>query len=362
VCEVIKTLDVGGAEVLLTERLRRSAKDSVDYTVVCMSASGPEMVERLTASGVAVIELTRYRAWTRYLRLVRTVAALRPDVVNTHSPAPAAVLRPALRLWRRRTRLVSTVHSVAFRATTMVADRLTRGLDHHTVAVSPIVARSATVAGARRLATRVHGVDTAAQRGLAARREAIRAELGVPRDAFVLAAVANFRPDKDHRTLVAAAETVLLRRPDALFVFAGSGDLRDEVAADIERRGVGGQVMLLGHVRQGNRLAAAADLLVLSSRSEGLPVAVMEALAAGVPVVATAVGGVPDLVRDGDNGLLCRPGSPGALADALLAAMEPGTYQRLRAGARDGTGLIDIAATAAWFDDLYTELAGKARA
>ena len=102
-----------------------------------------------------------------------------------------------------------------------------------------------------------------------------------------------------------------------------------------------------------------ADLVVLSSRWEGLPVVVMEALAAGVPVVATAVGGVADLVRPGHNGLLVDGRSPDDLAAAICDAATPATHERLRAGASTSTDQVDLAATAAWFEHLYRELSAR---
>lgn len=359
VCEVVKTLNVGGAEVLLAERLCRAPKAGKDYTVVCLHASTAELIDRMRAAGITVVALARRPGPLGYLRLVRTVRRLAPEILNVHSPFVAAVLRPAVRLGPHRPLVVSTVHNVAFRRVTMILDRLTRGWDDQTVAVSPVVSRAPTVRGARHVVTRVHGVDVAEQRRWAARADAVRHEFAVPDGAFLAVCVANLRPQKNHMMLLDAAGRVLARRPDAMFLLAGDGPLREAVARAAERRGLAERVRVLGPVPRANRLAAAADALVLSSDHEGLPVAVMEALAAGVPVVSTGVGGVPDLVTPGVNGILTEPGSAAALADGLLRAMDPDVYRRLRAGALAGATALDMAETAVWFEDLYDRLAAR---
>ncbi|GII83254.1 hypothetical protein Ssi03_12440 [Sphaerisporangium siamense] len=355
VCEVIKSLArVGGAEVLLTRRLC-AAPPGKRYTVVCLEAAPELFVERLRRHGVNVVDLTSCPRPLRMARLLTVVRRLRPDVLNVHSPLPAAALRPVSRLWRRRPMLVSTVHSVRFRLPTLLLDRATGRLDDHTVAVSPEVARSVTTMGARRLSIRVHGVDVAEQRRWAAEAALIRKEWDVPGDAFLIVHAGNFRPVKNHGFLVdAAARLTAEERARTLFLLAGSGPLFDQTA-----RRVAGlrlpHVRLLGHVPDAARLIAAADLLVHCSTYEGLPVVMMEALAAGVPVVSTRVGGIPDLVESGRNGLLVPPGDAKAFAGAILAAMRPDTHARLRDGARASAETIDIGETAKWFDRLYDE-------
>ncbi|CAL9315118.1 glycosyltransferase [Streptomyces sp. SudanB52_2052] len=361
ICEVIKTLDVGGAEVLLVNRLRQAPRTGRDYTVVFLRAATDELVNALRDCGVTVVDLRSSPRWRRYLRMVGVVRRLAPDVVNVHSPLLAAVLRPVLHLRRPRPALVSTVHCVSCHPLTGLVNRTTRRLDDLTVAVSPQVAASRTVRGARAVRTRIHGVDVAVQRGWARQADQLRAEFGIPGDAFVLAFVANFRAVKNHPMMLDAAEVVLSRRPDALFVLAGDGPLREQVLADIDRRGLGDRVRYLGRVRQAGRLVAAADALVLSSHHEAMPVVVMEAIASGVPVVAPAVGGIPDLVHDGGNGILVEPGYPQRLAEAILRAMRPEVHAALSTGALAGTPSVDVAATAAWFDDVYAALADGAR-
>ena len=117
------------------------------------------------------------------------------------------------------------------------------------------------------------------------------------------------------------------------FAAAGHGPLAVEVRAEHARLGLGDRFALLGHRDDAIRLLAGADLFVLASGHEGLPVAVMEALALGVPVVATRVGGLPEVVTDGVDGLLVPPGDPAALAAAIRRASRPDERARLAAGA-----------------------------
>ncbi len=355
VCEVIKSLDVGGAEVLLVERLLAAPETGKRYTVVCQQASSQELPDRLRSAGVGVVDLTSSPRRLRSAHLVQGVRALRPDVLNVHSPVPASLLRPASRLWRPRPALVSTVHSVRYRLPTMVLDRATGWLDARTVAVSPQVARAATSWGARGLVTRIHGVSVARQRRWAAAAAETRRMWNVPEEAFLIVHVGNFRPPKNHGLLVEAAARVRGLDDRALFLLAGSGSLREQVARRVAELRLD-NVRLLGHVPDAARLIACSDLLVLSSSYEGLPVVVMEALAAGVPIVSTAVGGVPDLVESEWNGILTTPGDAGALAGGVLRAMRPEVHARLRQGAQDSAERVDIVGAAEWFDRLYDEV------
>ncbi|WP_433515871.1 glycosyltransferase [Nonomuraea sp. CA-143628] len=355
VCEVIKDLGVGGAEMLLVERLLAAPATGVRYTVICQGAKTDELIQRLRAAGTEVIT---FAAWPRRLRLARLaveVGRLRPDVLNLHSPLPASLLRLTSRLSRPRPALVSTVHNVRYRLPTMLLDRATGWLDARTVAVSPQVARAVVSRGARNLVTRIHGINVAELRRRAGEAARTRQEWNVPESAFLIAHVGNFRPQKQHGVLIEAAAKVVDRDPRAVFLLAGTGPLYEETARRVAELG-SDNVRLLGHVPDAARLIASADLLVLSSAHEGLPVVVMEALAAGVPVVSTAVGGVPDLIDNGRNGLLTRPGDPDALAEAILRAMRPEVHAQLREEIRNNADPVDITQTAEWFERLYDEV------
>ena len=204
-------------------------------------------------------------------------------------------------------------------------------------------------------------VDALAARVDAARAEGrakqLRASLGVPEAAPLVGAIAALAPHKDHRTLVEAAAIVLSKRPDARFVAAGEGPTEDAVHAQVHSRGLGDKFLLPGFVDDVPALLGALDLFVLSSYLEGLGTSVLDAQAAGVPVVATGVGGVPEMIQDCVNGRLVPPRDPATLATAILEALDDPAKARARAvKAQETVRAFDLARTIERTEALYREL------
>lgn len=185
-----------------------------------------------------------------------------------------------------------------------------------------------------------------------------RAELGLGDD-FAWFAVGRLMPEKDHQTLLHALADVRAVDPRARLVVVGRGALREHLEAQARQLGLASCVTFLGHRTDVPELLAAADGLVLSSQYEGLPNAVLEACAAGLPVVSTAVGAVDELVRDGVNGWLVPPQRPPELAAGMLRVMAAQPPQRRamaaasRAAVRERYGVEQIAT--AW-EDLIASL------
>jgi glycosyltransferase involved in cell wall biosynthesis len=123
---------------------------------------------------------------------------------------------------------------------------------------------------------------------------------------------------KGHTCLIAAACTVCRDVPDAIFLLIGDGKERPKLEQQVREAGLEENFLFLGCRNDVPDLLAACDLSVLPSESEGLPNAILEAMAAGVPVVATCVGGIPEIIENGQNGLLVPPQNPQALAEAIL--------------------------------------------
>jgi glycosyltransferase involved in cell wall biosynthesis len=145
--------------------------------------------------------------------------------------------------------------------------------------------------------------------------------------------------------------------PSAHFYVAGHGKLEEWVRDEIRRHGMEGYFHVLGRLPNAARLSACADVFVLCSSWEGRPVALMEALASGTPAVVTAVGGMPGVVRDNDNGRLVPPGDPVAVAAALLPLLQDATmHQRLSMNALNSSSTNDISHAARTIEDRYVEL------
>ena len=201
----------------------------------------------------------------------------------------------------------------------------------------------------RKISVVVNGlnVDSANQRACTA----------APRKVVV---VANLRPEKGHEVLIDAATIVLKQFPEASFEIVGGGPERDALVRRATTRGVLPAFTFLGHQDDVTARLAAADLFVLPSRSEAFPNAVLEAMAAGLPIVASGVGGIVELIDDNRNGLLVQPGEPDALADRLCRLMADGeTARRLGDAARaDAHASYSFERMVAGFESIYlTQLA-----
>src|SRR5213594_2228686 len=167
----------------------------------------------------------------------------------------------------------------------------------------------------------------------------VRDELELPPGAALVGLVANVRGSKGHNVFLEAARAVLAVAPDTRFLIVGDGVGFDEVRSRVRQLGLDASVHLTGFRRDIPEVMAALDVLALPSiRSEAIPQVIPQALAVGTPVVASTVGGSPELIRDGENGRLVPPADPQALADAILALLrEP---ERARAMARAGQAMV----------------------
>jgi glycosyltransferase involved in cell wall biosynthesis len=190
-----------------------------------------------------------------------------------------------------------------------------------------------------------------------------RASLGLPLDGPIVGCVGRLVAIKDHEMFFTAARRVADLYPDATFVLAGDGDLRERLQRRA-RETLGDRIVFLGWVKDLPSLYAACDVVALTSKLEGTPVSLIEASAAGKPVVATRVGGVREVVRDGNTGWLVAPGDPGGLAANIAALLEDPEGAK-RMGEEGAIWVRDRFAQERLADhltDLYRELVAHKRA
>jgi glycosyltransferase involved in cell wall biosynthesis len=159
-------------------------------------------------------------------------------------------------------------------------------------------------------------------------RAGLRRELELPEDAPLLAMVAQLIPRKGHRYLLEALPRLLPRHPGTRVLFFGRGPLEADLRQEVAQRGLGAQVRFMGFRTDLARWLGGLDVLVHPADMEGLGISLLQAAAAGMPIVASRAGGMPEVVRDGENGLLIPPGDVPALAVALLRLLDDGDLRR----------------------------------
>jgi glycosyltransferase involved in cell wall biosynthesis len=368
----IKSLAPGGAERLLVATLAAANREAFTYEVALVRDDADDLVPEIEALGVPVHRMGATSnldpRWALTFR--RLVSDRRYDIVHFHLPMTAGFGRPAARSLPadRRPVTLYTEHSMWDRVSpiTKMLNRATVGGDSALITVSSSGFDHLPPALQSRAQVVIHGVDQGPARALVADRDRVRAEfrdeLGLSHDALVAVTVANLRSEKGIDVLLDAARLVADEGTAIHFVSAGTGFLGDELAAQQQRLGLTEHVTFLGQRSDALRLLAGADMMVLPSRQEGLPVVLMEATSVGVPIVASAVGGVPQVLEDDVSGILVAPGDPQALARAIQrVADDPDLRSRLAAGAAEVGTAFDVARAAGELEDLYVRLLAERR-
>jgi glycosyltransferase involved in cell wall biosynthesis len=359
VLELIKCLDVGGSEVLLLERLRQADHERFDYSVGWLDPGRAMLVPQFEELGLPVrcFGAASVADW-RWLRTLRRQLRARPvDVVHVHSPLMAAGVRAVVRsIGKARPALVTTVHGVGHRLTGLAGVATVRA-DDLVIAVSDAIRDSPICRTARDVQTLHHGINVDRLGRLRAQREHLAGVFGLA-DGPRVVSVANFRPVKAYPVMLQAARLVHAQAPSVHFYVAGQGPLEDWVRNEVRGNHMEGYFHVLGRIPDAARLSACADIFALCSSYEGLPVALMEALACGVPAVATAVGGMPELIQSDHNGRLVPPNDPLATATAILHLLgDAALRERLSQAAVATAHRHDIARTAEVIEGHYVRLA-----
>jgi glycosyltransferase involved in cell wall biosynthesis len=381
VCHVITRLDLGGAQA------------NTLYTVSHLRApfhaslvSGPGGLLDDDARRLPAVSLTFAPSLVRPIRPHLDLAACRelheifrrerPSIVHTHSSKAGILGRVAARLAGVPV-IIHTVHGFGFhdeqpwpaRAFLVALERAVAPLTTRFIAVS----RANIERGIRlgifqrhrvaliRSGIRIAEFESAGRDPALAHGDVLRRELGLAGRGPIVGMVACLKPQKSPVAFVEVAARVAAAVPEAVFVIVGDGDLRPSVQARAEALGLRDRLHLLGWRRDVPRIMASLDVLVLTSLWEGLPRVIPEAIAAGVPVVATGVDGTADILEDGVTGFVRPPRDLEGLASSVTRLLlEPGLGKAVAARARKGLREFDIDVMVRAQEALYLELLGEA--
>jgi glycosyltransferase involved in cell wall biosynthesis len=301
------------------------------------------------------------------LELVRILRRDQPHIVETHTAKAGAVGRLAARL-AGVPLIIHVFHGHVFHSyfgplkTRMFVnvERALARITDRIITISPAQRRDIVdvyrIAPPERVLTVPLGLDLEPfRRARQSGHGRFRASLGVPAEAPLVGFAGRLTIVKNPALFVEAAKHVAGQVPQARFVFVGDGELRATLEEQVDALRLGGHVIFAGWQVDMAAVYADLDLLALTSLNEGTPVTVIEALAAGVPVVATAVGGVPDVLKDQETGTLVPSGDAGALAQAIVGLLSaPERAQALaRAGQGDVSDRFDLARLVGDMESLY---------
>lgn len=355
VVHVSTGLRIGGMEKLLVEFARHTDRDTLKPYFVALQERGP-LAEDLESLGAEVFVLNKADGYRPFLtiRLARLFRRLRADIVHSHNIGAYLYAVPAARLGRvpvvmhtshGRRDLESKRRNLAFVLASRVVNRL--------VCVSEDVRRRCTAEGIPEVKTRTiwNGIDTT------------RFSYSGPCKGGPAVIVARLSPEKDIATLIRALKIVVARYPDFRLAVVGDGECRSSLEQLTESLGLRGQVSFLGEVRDVAERLKRASMFVLSSISEGVSLTLLEAMAVGLPVVATDVGGNPEVVVPGETGWLVPARSPGQLAEAMMRvlAAPDRAHQIGRAGRRRVETHFDVRRMVRDYEDLYLTCLGRRR-
>jgi glycosyltransferase involved in cell wall biosynthesis len=368
VLHIIHGLTWGGAENQVVTLAPALSNDRYNIHVCCLGSEGVQ-ADALRARGIRVVSLNmRLRYWPlAACRLFRLIKQLKPQIVHTHmsdanfwgtlvgklAGVPVILTtQVGMNLWKKRRHLL--------------LDRLVNHFTDKMIVVSEEIRERQIknqLVSREKIMTIPIAVDIERFSGLDTRDE-LKAQIGVNASSPLVGTVARLVRDKRLDHLLEAARIVCDAAPLARFRIIGDGPLREALEVQARQLNlVPEYVRFLGNRPDVADFFSALDIFVLSSETEGLPVALLEAMAASKPVVATGVGGIPQAIQDGRNGLLIPPHDPASLADAILTVMEDSTLREslAREGYRTVKARFSIDVIAQQMIALYDSLLEKKR-
>jgi L-malate glycosyltransferase len=325
ICHLLHGLRVGGAEVLAAALARRLQDQQLRFVFICLDELGT-LGEQLQVEGFPVHVLARRPGvdWRCMASLGALLRRERVNLVHAHQYTPF-FYSLAARLFVRRLGIIFTEHGRHYpdypRKKRIWINRMLLKRRDRVVGVGQSV-RTALINNegipGERIAVIYNGINIRSFQSRADERQSLRRELGFSDQDFLILQVARLDYLKDHATAIRTMTRVVHNCPTARLLLVGEGPELSKIQQQVREVGLEKHVLLLGLRTDIARLLAAADMFLLTSISEGIPVTLLEAMAAGLPLVSTRVGGVPEVITDGETGLLAAAGDDAKLAEHVL--------------------------------------------
>jgi glycosyltransferase involved in cell wall biosynthesis len=326
IVHVLDNLKTGGTELNAVRTAERLDPDRFEVRFLVLQPDGPLRARldaaRIPVTGIPVKGLASASAWQRAREIRELVRRENIDVVHAHDPYANFLAAPAVRLGGRSRVIAShrwwqNVHAPRVRMANRLAYRFAHRVLANSRAVGELVVGEEGVPRSK-LVVIPNFVDDGAFAPMSANRRAeLRARVGLRDDAVAIGIVANLYPVKDHATVIRALARLAPRWPELRLVLVGEGDQRPVLEELARSLGVSERVLMPGRIAHEPGFPSIFEIAALTSKEEGFPNYVVEAMAAGLPVVATRVGGVPDAVLPGDTGYMADVGDDETLASSL---------------------------------------------
>jgi glycosyltransferase involved in cell wall biosynthesis len=357
ILQLVNSLDFGGTERLVVDLATALQSRGHRLHVVCLRNRG-NLAEMLERAGVEVYALDKAEGPSvqTLWRFVGYLKRQHIEVIHTHNPLVHHYGVLGGRLAGIRA-VVNTIHGIGNLSASpgfkeFLYSRMCR-LSSRIVAVCPMAHRTFAKGGViptPKLIAINNGIHVESFLGV----EPAAAQPGA-----VFGIVGRLVPVKNHRSLLEAFAAVLPTHPDSRLEILGDGPLRAALEQRVSELGIAERVTFRGYGSDVSGFMRDIDIAVLCSDSEGLPLSVLEAMASGLPVVGTDVGGMRDLIEGGECGWICPPGSVTALASALLAAASTKTSERRAMGERGRAHVAEhysLERMTVEYEQLFTEI------
>jgi len=341
---IITLLSWGGADKYVYDLATGVKASGHDVSVAGGEVSLGDLADKLKAQAIDVLPLKNLVREINPIKdllcigeIKRLIETEKPDVVHLNSSKAGVIGSIAAKLSKHRTKVIYTCHGWVFneslnpliRIIYLGLEKFTGSFKDKIICISEPDRQSAIkyrIIKSEKLITIHNGIDLNLMSFL--EKNSARQELGLPANRIIIGNIANFFKTKGLEFLIEAADTLINKqKQDIIFAIIGDGELRPQLEEQIKNKNLSASFLLLGKKQSAAKYLKAFDIYVSSSVKEGVPYSILEAMAAGLPIVATAVGGVPEVIKNKKNGLLINAGDPQAISEAINTILTDSSFR-----------------------------------